>query len=208
MWLFFYCFYVELFFCIKIISPVIWVSISPCICNESTKILRLPMKRAQAIPLYGWQKPSSSKSSLKHEQRREYRNLRQSNTDDFYRVNVKPAATHRTSTRGQYEVEECTWMDGKEVSSCCSWTKRSPFGCIHVEGHMPVHSTDVNQIRNQCVAIWLYSCLLQRGWIICLIWNVHRGRDDTFTDSKFTDLPPFLCFCSDLLHLSCHIDHM
>lgn len=45
--------------------PVIWVSISPCICSESTKILLFPMKRAHAIPLYGWQKPSSSKSSLK-----------------------------------------------------------------------------------------------------------------------------------------------
>lgn len=120
-------------------SPVIWVSISPCICNESTKILRLPMKRAQAIPLYGWQNPSSSKSSLRHteKQRRVHRNLKfwgfffyryfnsiktegiSARSARWLLQTVTDAAIPTNSTRGQSMFENdtkptsCTSVDGK-----------------------------------------------------------------------------------------------
>lgn len=134
-----------IFFCNKLIhskniacfSPVIWVSISPCICNESTKMLRLPMKRAQAIPLYGWQNPSSSKSSLRHERESVdewkliYRYLNSINTYSYvYNICAtgrarhllqtelqmpKHAAIHINSTRGQSMFEYCT-----KPTSCSS----------------------------------------------------------------------------------------
>ncbi|TNN44954.1 hypothetical protein EYF80_044846 [Liparis tanakae] len=39
-------------------------------------MLRLPMKRAQAMPRYGWQNPSSSKSSLREERGGHFKRLR------------------------------------------------------------------------------------------------------------------------------------
>lgn len=92
-------------------SPVIWVSISPCICNESTKILRLPMKRAQAIPLYGWQNPSSSKSSLRCTEKKD---RVQRDLEFVYRyfnsitcfLQTVTAVIHTNSTRGQNMYEK------------------------------------------------------------------------------------------------------
>lgn len=145
---------------------MIWVSISPCICNESTKMLRLPMKRAQAIPLYGWQNPSSSKSSLRHTERqmRECRSILRLFTyismvkihtvcleekNDFCRQlqMPKPAAIHDNSTRGQSMFEYDTkptllWKEKVFFVAGSKPRKKSPFAWLKIN-HIQVKGRDL-----------------------------------------------------------------
>lgn len=127
-------------------SPVIWVSISPCICNESTKILRLPMKRAQAIPLYGWQNPSSSKSSLRHteKQRRVHRNLK---FWGFFLTDISTVSKQRASLQD---------LQG----GCCRRLQMLQYRQIPLEASLCLKMT-----QNQLVALrWM-------GKVVSCCWS-------------------------------------